>query len=340
MSVTLDYLMHSVWDEYLKRDITEIAVNRPREVYLEEKGTWACYEDKRITMEWLHQFAQVVATNQKQEVSEKKPLLSTTLSSGLRIQIVLPPAVAQGTFAMAIRKPGSRQISWEDYREKGFFSRIRSVDSELSKADQQLLSLLNDNKYEQFLKYAVASKKNIVVSGVTSSGKTTFTNLLLSTVPLHERLIIIEDSQEINIPHQNIVRLIYSKGGQGVAQVTPEDDLEVCLRLTPDRIIMGEVRGPETFAFMDTIFSGHDGCITSMHASTPSRAFQRLRIMFKKSEIGRSFETNDIDVMLRAQIDIIVQIQKESDYRYISEIYFDPVLQQKCAALVPALRAE
>lgn len=338
MSVTLNEYL-KVIDPYLAKQITEIAINKPGELWLEEGGEWVKYDDPKITMDWLEAFSSLVANKQQQEVSAKKPLLSTTLSSGLRIQIVKPPACVIGTFTSAIRKPGSVVLDDDYYKQTGFFDRIVEDDDALSDVDMELLKLKKERKYLEFLDLAIKAKKNIVVSGATSTGKTTFTNYLLSKIPPGERLITIEDAEELQLSQKNTVRLIYSKGGQGVAKVSPGDLLETCLRLTPDRIIYAEIRGGEAYDFLDTIFSGHDGCITSMHAASPMKAIYRLQMMIKKNEVGRSFDTKDIKNMVFAQVDVIVQIkraaltQKEIDKgwstRYISEIHFDPVLQQK-----------
>ena len=338
MSTTLRHFLDLI-QPHLDKDITELAINRPGEVWLEENGKWVLYQEDKIDELWLDGLVRTVAAKQKQEVNETKPLLSTTLSSGLRIQIVMPPACIIGTFTVTIRKPGSRKPSWEYYRNTGFFERVVPEYQGISEIDARILKLKNSGDYEEMLKEAIAAKKNIIISGATSTGKTTFTNLLLDTISINERLITIEDAEELQLSHKNVVRLIYSKGGQGVAKVTPGELLEACLRLTPDRIIYAEIRGPEAFDFLDTIFSGHDGCITSMHASSPMKAIQRLQIMVKKHETGRTFEARDIRTMIFSQVDMIVQLQKEPvseqeatqgfSTRFISDVYFDPVRQQK-----------
>jgi len=333
MSTTLKHLLASI-DCYLEKDITELAINKPGEIYLEERGAWVSYPDQNITAAWLEALASAVANKQSQSITVQNPLLSTTLSSGLRIQIVKPPACVAGTFIVAIRKPDSKTYTREQYRRSGFFDDItEEVEGGLAEHDIELMRLKKERKFEDFLDLAIKTKKNIVVSGATSTGKTTFTNHLLDCIPLEERIATIEDSEELRLPHKNQLRLLYSKGGQGTATVTAGDLLEACLRLTPDRIILSEIRGAETFAFMDTIFSGHDGCITSMHASSPLKAFRRMIIMFKKDKIGSGFDTKEVQSMLISQVDIIVQIKRSiNGRRYISEIYFDPLRQQRYAA--------
>jgi type IV secretion system protein VirB11 len=332
-NATLRHLM-SFLDPYLRQEITELAINEPGRVWLMmvASGDWVPHVDSAVTEEFLRSFCSAVAAHQKQTVNEQKPLLSTTLSSGLRIQIVMPPAVVLGKFVVAIRKPSTLEFDWDYYREKGFFDYLHDDETGLTREDAELLALKKSRRYEEFLRLAILYKKNIVVSGATATGKTTFTNLLLRSIPKDERILTIEDSEELKMPHENQVRLMYSKGKQGVADVTPEDDIEASLRLSPNRTIFAEIRGPETFAFLDAIFTGHDGCITSMHAASPAKAFKRMQLMFKKSEVGRGFDTRDIEALLYTQIDVIIQIKRHGTKRFISEIYFDPELQRRYAA--------
>lgn len=316
-------------DKYLSQDISELCINKPGIVFLDYSGEWKREEDSQLTMNWLIQFANIVATHSKQTISEKTPLLSTVLTNGLRIQIVMPPAVVQGTFAIDIRKPGSKRLEWINYREQGAFDEIKDDDEGIPEDEKELIELKKQRDYEGFLKAAIKYSKNILVSGATSTGKTTFTNLLISEIPLDERIAIIEDSCEIQCPHENVVRLIYSKGNQGVSTAKVEQLLECCLRLTPTRIVLGEIRGEEAYTFLDTIYSGHDGCITSMHASSPSDAFERLKIMIKKSEIGRAFNDSTLDKFIYKKIDVILQWKRKKGRRYISDIYYNPEYQRQ-----------
>ena len=116
---------------------------------------------------------------------------------------------------------------------------------------------------------AITMKKNIIISGGTSTGKTTFTNAALRAIPNDERLITVEDAREIDLQHPNRVHLLASKGGQGRANLTTQDLIEACLRLRPDRIIVGELRGAEAFSFLRAINTGHPGSISTLHADTP-----------------------------------------------------------------------
>jgi type IV secretion system protein VirB11 len=130
-----------------------------------------------------------------------------------------------------------------------------------------MLRLLSSSDYEAFMRLAVRSRKNILVSGPTGSGKTTWTKALIREIPSDERLVTIEDAKELVLDrHPNHVRLFYSKDDQGVARVTPKQLLESCLRMKPDRILLAELRAEEAFDYLRNVNSGHPGSITSVHA--------------------------------------------------------------------------
>src|SRR5262249_34020248 len=153
--------------------------------------------------------------------------------------------------------------------------------------EQQLLQLLAARDYEGFLKHAVRAKKNIIVSGPTGSGKTTFTKALIREIPPEERLITIEDAAELILTeHANHVRLFYSKGDQGQAKLAPKQLLEACLRMRPDRILLAELRSDEAFEYLRNANSGHPGSITSVHASSAALAFEQLTLLVKQSPSG------------------------------------------------------
>ena len=143
----------------------------------------------------------------------------------------------------------------------------------------ELKKLLSKNKVHEFLTKAVQSHQNIVISGGTSTGKTTFLNALLQEIPLDERIITIEDTREVNAPHGNMLNLIAAKGDQGKALITIQDLLEATLRLRPDRIILGELRGKEAYTFLRAINTGHPGSICTLHADSPKGAIDQLSLM-------------------------------------------------------------
>ena len=165
-------------------------------------------------------------------------------------------------------------------------------------------------------------KKNIIISGGTSTGKTTFMNAALKEIPESERIISAEDAREVNLEHlPNHVHLLASKGGQGRSNVTTQDLIEACLRLRPDRIILGELRGAEAFSYLRAINTGHPGSISTLHADTPKLALEQLILMIMQANLGITRE--QIKEYVEGVVNVIIQLKRGSGgKRYVSEIYF------------------
>ncbi len=311
--------------QILEREgVNEVSVNRPFEVWVECKGDMFREELPTFDIEHLKSLGRLVAQATEQRLSEEEPLLSATLPNGFRIQIVFPPACEQGSVVMSIRKPSSLKWSLEDYDKMGMFSSA-SVGEVVDKNDLILAKLLELNRIKDFLTRAVLYKKNIIISGGTSTGKTTFTNAVIRSIPHEERLITVEDAREVDLTsHPNRVHLLASKGAQGRAKVTTQDLIEACLRLRPERIIVGELRGSEAFSFLRAINTGHPGSISTLHADTPKMAIEQLKMMVMQAGLGMS--PTEIVSYIKNVVDIVVQLKRgEKGRRYISEIYFKAI---------------
>lgn len=269
-------------------DVTEICINRPGEVFLETSRGWKKVEVDTLNFDRARQFCTAVVneSNTGQRITEAEPMVSLTFPTGQRAQFVIPPACDAGKASITIRLPSKHTKSLSQYSKDGFFSQIIELNGELSPQDKELVELKNNRNYEEFFKKAVEYKKNIVVSGATGSGKTTFMKALVNHIPLSERLISIEDARELFIPHENVVHLLYSKGGQGSSNITAKSCMESCLRMKPDRIILAELRGDESFYFIRNCASGHPGSITSCHAGSTEQTWDQLALMVKASPEG------------------------------------------------------
>lgn len=301
--------------------VNEIIINKPLEAWVEKKGNFRSQSMPELDYEHLMGLGRLVAQSTEQTVSEEQPLLSATLPNGYRIQIVFPPACEIGCVAMAIRRVGGMKISLDDYEKMGAFAQTKTHSS-VDENVEILRGLLKNNQIKDFIKQAVLFKKNIIVSGGTSSGKTTFANAALLEVPSQERLITVEDAREVQLPlHHNRLHLLSSKGGQGRAKVTTQDLIEACLRLRPDRIIIGELRGAEAFSFLRAINTGHPGSIATLHADAPDMALEQLKLMVMQAGLG--MPADEIMKYILTIIDIVVQLKKGvGGARYISEVYF------------------
>jgi type IV secretion system protein VirB11 len=229
---------------------------------------------------------------------------------------------------MSIRKKTSVKWSLDDYEKMGAFDATAIGEVE-NKNDLILMKLLKLGRIKDFLQRAILYKKNIIVSGGTSTGKTTFANAMLKAIPHEERLITVEDAREIDLDsHPNRAHLLASKGGQGRAKVTTQDLIEACLRLRPDRIIVGELRGAEAFSFLRAINTGHPGSISTLHADTPKMAMEQLKLMVMQAGLGMS--SSEIFGYIKNVVDIVIQLKRgEKGRRYISEIYFKAYEERK-----------
>jgi type IV secretion system protein VirB11 len=195
----------------------------------------------------------------------------------------------------------------------------------LDATERELKRLLAASEFEAFMRLAVRSRKNIVVSGPTGSGKTTWTKALIREIPGDERLVTIEDAKELVLDrHPNHVRLFYSKDDQGVARVTPKQLLESCLRMKPDRILLAELRAEEAFDYLRNVNSGHPGSITSVHATTAELAFEQLVLLVKQNPGGRELARIDIKSLLYLLVDIVIQFGVDGHERFIKEVWYQP----------------
>lgn len=323
----LDLTLEALRPVLANPEVTELCINRPGDMYVETHAGWRHVPASFADFEWCQRFAKLVANSTRQRVDESTPLLSASLPSGERVQIVLPPATTLGCVAITIRRPAEEVWSLHELRRRGALEAVRTGGDRIAANDceRELQRLHGANEYEAFMRLAVRSRCNILVSGPTGSGKTTWTKALIQEVPCDERLVTIEDARELVLDrHPNHVRLYYSKDDQGQARVTPKQLLECCLRMRPDRILLAELRGEEAFDYLRNVNSGHPGSITSVHAASAELAFEQLVLLVKQSPGGRSLARRDIKRLLYLLVDVVIQCGLERHRRVIREIWYDP----------------
>ncbi|MDG4868615.1 P-type DNA transfer ATPase VirB11 (plasmid) [Guyparkeria sp. 1SP6A2] len=314
---------------------TEIVVNRPGEVLTESPKGWLRHEVADLDAARCERLGKLAATYSGQKLDAAHPIVSATLPDGERIQVVIPPATLSGRVSLTIRKPSTVDFSLDDYERQGFFDEVEDAREGISDEERELIRLKESRDYKGFLEAAVAARKNIIVSGSTGSGKTTFFRSLLRLVPDDERLLSIENVDELSLykTHSNTVSLFYSAGGQGVSPITQQDLLESSLRMKPDRIFLAElIRGDEAFYYLRNVNSGHPGSITTMHANSASLAMEQLVLFLKESKSGASMTREDIKELLTMTVDVIVQIKNLKGKRVVTEIYYDPERKRKHGA--------
>jgi type IV secretion system protein VirB11 len=313
-----------------RQDVTELCINQPGVAFLETHDGWRREAIAFADFDWCRRLAKLVANSTRQRVDEESPLLSASLPTGERIQIVLPPATSAGCVAISIRRPSDQVWSIDELSASGIFRATRRASEALDNTETELMKLFEAEDYESFMRLAVVSRKNILVSGPTGSGKTTWTKALIREIPSEERLITIEDAQELVLDrHPNHVRLFYSKDDQGLARVTPKQLLESCLRMKPDRILLAELRAEEAFDYLRNVNSGHPGSITSVHAASAELAFEQLVLLVKQSRGGQELPRADIKQLLYLLVDVVIQFGVERHQRFIKEVWFDPARKRR-----------
>ncbi|TIQ37173.1 MAG: P-type DNA transfer ATPase VirB11 [Mesorhizobium sp.] len=304
-------------------EVVEVSVNRPGEVYVERLGADHMEHHRlpELTGAEIVNIGERVAATTNQFVSASNPLLSAALPSGERIQIILAPAAPDGG-ALSIRKHRVSELTLEDYRDSGALDHVAVSRRGMNETDRRLAGLLGEDDIFGFIHAAIKNRVSILISGGTSTGKTTFLNACLRAVPQHERIITLEDTRELAPTQPNTVHLVASRGEQGKAQVTLQSLLEASLRMRPDRLLVGEVRGTEAFAFLRAVNTGHPGSMSTVHADTPLGAYEQLAMMVMQSGLSSAYPKADLISYIRSVIPIVIQLRREGGRRGVSEILF------------------
>jgi pilus assembly protein CpaF len=283
---SVDYFLGPIREFLLDDSVTEVMVNGPSEIFIERSGrlykTPARFLSEDALLSAVHNIAQYVG----REIDEERPIMDARLPDGSRVHAIIPPSSRGGT-CLTIRKFKRDIFAMEDF--------VR-------------LGSLSDAAME-FLRIAVRLRKNVVVAGGTGTGKTTFLNALSTAVPDDERIVVIEDSSELQLRQGHCVYLEAQQGDtEGRGQVTIRHLFKASLRMRPDRIIVGEVRGGEALDMVQSMISGHSGSMTTVHATSPRDALVRLETLSLMSDV-------DLPVYVaRAQvasaINVVVQVTR------------------------------
>ncbi|WP_379554697.1 P-type DNA transfer ATPase VirB11 [Qipengyuania sp. DGS5-3] len=299
-SVYLDAYL-APFREWLDRDtVTEIIVNRPGEVWVEDAQAGGMQKILRpeIDDRLVQRLAEQVARVSHQGINREHPLLGATLPGGARVQFCGPPA-ARKHWAMAIRRHRRLDLPLDAYDAGPLVKPQRGV---MPDAQEQPIA---------FLREAIAQRRTILVSGGTSTGKTTFLNAMLGEIPSQERVVLVEDTPELKLPGENGVGLVAVKGELGEAKVTANELLQAALRLRPDRIVLGELRGAESVSFLRAINTGHPGSFSTIHANSLTGALEQLSLMVMQTGIGLT--RKDTIAYAASVIDVLVQLGRDGE---------------------------
>lgn len=276
----LDILQELVDDD----TITEIMVNGPKEIFVEKKGSIYKTDKQFVSEEKLEDVIQQIVASCNRVVNECMPIVDARLSNGSRVNIVLKPPAINGPI-VTIRRFPENAITMEDYIAFGSITREAA----------------------EFLQKAVAYGYNIFISGGTGSGKTTLLNILSNSIPQSSRVITIEDSAELQIKGvENLVSMETRNGNsEGCEEISIKDLIKTALRMRPDRIIIGEVRGEEAFYLLQALNTGHDGSLATAHANSAADMLLRLEMMVL---MGKELPLPAIRRQIVSGIDILVHL--------------------------------
>ena len=306
-SVYLDAYL-APFREWLEDEtVTEIIVNRPGEVWLEQAGksTMKPVARREVDDCLLQRLAEQVARVSHQGINREHPLLAATLPGGARIQLCGPPAT-RGHWALAIRRHRLLDLPLDAYDRGPVAPKPQPARLD---AMAQPIAYLRD---------AIGRRETILISGGTSSGKTTFLNAILREIPKDQRLVLVEDTPELKLPAANGVGLVAVKGELGEARVCADDLLQAALCLRPDRIVLGELRGKETVSFLRAINTGHPGSFSTVHANSPRGALEQIALMALQAGIGLS--RRETIEYAASVIDVVVQLDRTDGRRGIAAI--------------------
>lgn len=288
--------------EPLLRDdsITEVMVNGPRAVYVEQKGKLTLTPVRFANDEHVLKVIDRIIRPLGRRIDRKWPMVDARLPDGSRVNAIIPPCAIDGP-SITIRKFAKKKLTVED------LIRFGSMTPEMA----------------EFLRACVVSRLNIIVAGGTGSGKTTLLNVLSNFIPPDERIVTIEDSAELKLAQEHVVRL-ESKPPEidGTGRVTINDLVINSLRMRPERIVIGECRGGETMAMLQAMNTGHDGSLSTLHANSPRDAIARMETMAMMA--GMDIPLRVIREQIASAIDLIVQQTRLEDgsrkIAYITEV--------------------
>ena len=287
--------------------ISEVMVNGPHRVFVEKAGFVEEVRGLAIGEKSLMVAVKNIARRLGDDISESKPILDSRLPDGSRVAAVIPPCSLNGV-TLTIRKFNARHFSIEDLIKAGTLERWLA------------------NQLETY----VLGRKNILIAGGTGTGKTTLLNILGKFIPSDERILLIEDTSEIQMDQDNLVRFEARQPQSGLPAVSIRDLLKAALRHRPDRIILGEIRGGEAFDLLQLLNTGHSGSLSTVHATSAKQALARFTSCVLQSGVDlpyRAIKTNTAD-----SLGVVVQLERRPGRRFVSEVVeinrYDPDLDE------------
>lgn len=275
--------------------ISEVMVNGPDQVFIEKDGFLEQVKGVSLGEKSLMVAVKNIARRLGDDISEAKPILDSRLPDGSRVAAVIPPCSLRGV-TLTIRKFTARRFEMEDLVRSGMLDRSLA------------------NRLEDY----ILSRKNLLISGGTGTGKTTLLNILGRFIPEDERILLIEDTAEIQMSQPDLVRFEARHAQNGVPAVPIRDLLKAALRHRPDRLILGEIRGGEAFDLLQLLNTGHSGTLSTIHANSARQGLARFTSCVLQSGVElpyRAIKTNIAD-----SLNVVIHIERRPGRRYISEV--------------------
>lgn len=294
--------------------VSEIMMNKPGEIYVEKQGKISRQGVMGLHALHIMRVLQLVANENEKVFDAHSPLLSGKLYNQSRIQAVLPPI--SRTVCFSIRKHSQQSRTWESLMTPEYFC----MGEQASKEDS-LRSLLEKSAWPSFLRAALLTKKTILISGETGSGKTTLLGVLLSAIRRDERVIVLEDTQELPRNTNNGLSLLARDDDFLSKAVDLSELLRVSLRLRPDRLVLGELRSREAYDFISACQTGHGGSMATIHAASPTMALERL-VQLYLLRSGSSFPLQLLRDLVADVIDVVVQLSRQNGRPRVVGIYY------------------
>ena len=317
--MTLSYLQASLdkLKDATRDDVIEICINPDGTCWGEFQGDHFMRAlDQRLSVTELRDLGNQIASSANTTMSKDKPIVSVSITyrdRPIRAQVVTPPAVLAG---MSISLRFFSSLPLDQIELRFLYGEERKLEELRQEKNRALREVVAAGEIYDAIRFCVENKLNMIVSGGTSTGKTVAARKILSYVPGEERIVTIEEAAELLPAQPNAVTLIANRD----AEFQSADVLlTATLRMRPDRIILGEVRGKEAMTFLEAINTGHGGSMTTLHAETPQLAVQRLAIAALKTEIPMTYQ--DMVKYIESSIDVIIQAGREDGQRGITEFY-------------------
>jgi len=310
-------------------DVFEVRINKYRQVVCDTVKGRIFHDDPAITEQYVASLlGHLLHINQL----DLGPINNVQLPDGSRCIFCLPPAVIEGTTLVCIRKHLPVSKSLEELRDEGRFEGVvhkKLADQfELKPFEKQLLKYLDEGDIVSFNRLAVMNHLNIAVAGATGSGKTTYTRTLLREVPPEERVILLEDVHEVDVTHLDEVG--YMLYGDQAGRLSARAALKACMRLSPDRIFMTELRDEAAWDYLSMSNTGHPGGIFSTHADSATSTPLRVATLVKESKSGAHLDWEVIMKTVTSAIDVVIFMEK----RQVKEILYDPIGKRRALSVI------